>query len=190
LKNLSVAFLRVSLLSAVLVLAACGTGLGTVTPIAPSPSPQESRGAITTLESRSNSTTTGSATFTESDDKVTLELEVSGATPGLHGAHIHQTGDCSAADAASAGGHWNPAAVTHGPADPGHHLGDLGNLEIGQDGKGPLTVTKAAWKIGDGSPQDVVGKALVIHGGQDDLVTDPAGNSGSRVACGVITGKK
>jgi len=188
LKNLSVAFLRVSLLSAVLVLAACGTGHGTLTPNLKEP--KESRVAITTLESRSNSTTTGSATFTESDDKVTLELEVSGATPGLHGAHIHQTGDCSAADAASAGGHWNPATVTHGPADPGHHLGDLGNIEIGQDGKGTLTVTKAAWKIGDGSPQDVVGKALVIHGGQDDLVTDPAGNSGSRVACGVITGKK
>jgi superoxide dismutase, Cu-Zn family len=160
--------------SAVLALTACGT----------------SRSARTSLESRSDSTTTGQATFTESGDKVTLKLDVSGATPGSHGAHIHQTGDCSAADASSAGTHWNPASVTHGPADPGHHLGDLGNIEIGQDGKGSLSVTKEAWKIGDGSAQDVVGKALVIHGGKDDLVTDPAGNSGSRVACGVIAEKK
>jgi superoxide dismutase, Cu-Zn family len=176
-KNPTVAFLRVSLMSAVLVLAACGTG----------------RSAIANLDSRSGSLTTGSATFTESGDKVTLSLEVAGATPGLHGAHIHQNGDCGAtidADAASAGGHWNPAGVSHGPADPGHHLGDLGNIEIGQDGRGTLKVTKQAWKIGDGSAQDVVGKALVIHGGQDDLATDPAGNSGSRVACGVIGEKK
>ncbi|WP_395848966.1 superoxide dismutase family protein [Cystobacter fuscus] len=172
-KNPTVAFIRVSLMSAVLVLAACGTG----------------RSAIATLDSRSDSLTTGKATFTESGDKVTLDLEVAGATPGQHGAHIHQTGDCTAADASSAGGHWNPAGVSHGAADPGHHLGDLGNIEIGQDGRGTLKVTKQAWKIGDGSAQDVVGKALVIHAGQDDLATDPAGNSGGRVACGVIAEK-
>ena len=173
-KNPSVAFFRVSLMSAVLVSAACGT----------------ERSANATLDSRSNSRTTGKATFTESGDKVTLELEVSGATPGLHGAHIHEIGDCSAANASSAGGHWNPAGVSHGPADPAHHLGDLGNIEVDQEGRGKLTVTKQAWKIGDGSAQDVVGKALVIHAGQDDLVTDPAGNSGDRVACGVIAEKK
>ena len=173
-KNLRVIAVRASLLSAVLVLAACGTG----------------RSAMTSLESRSGSGTTGAATFTQSGDKVTMKLDVSGATPGEHGAHIHENGDCSAADASSAGGHWNPATKTHGSADPAHHLGDLGNITIGQDGKGSLTVTKEAWMIGDGSPQDVVGKALVIHGGQDDLMTDPAGNSGNRAACGVIAEKK
>ncbi|MET0405679.1 MAG: superoxide dismutase family protein [Cystobacter sp.] len=170
-KNL---FVRASLFSAVLALTACGT----------------TRSAQTNLESRSGSTTTGQATFTESGDKVTLKLDVSGASPGKRGAHLHEKGDCSAADASSAGSHWNPATKTHGDADPSHHLGDLGNIDIGQDGRGSLTVTKEAWKIGDGSAQDVVGKALIIHGGEDDLVTDPAGNSGNRSACGVIVEKK
>ena len=186
--------LRLSLLSAVLVLAACGTSRGAMatTPEGSNAtaSAEKGRSATAVLESRSNSTTTGKATFTQGYNEVTMKLEVTGATPGEHGAHIHLTGDCSAADASSAGAHWNPATLTHGPADPHHHLGDLGNITIGQDGKGTLTVSKEAWKLGDGSAQDVLGKALIIHGGTDDLKTDPAGNSGARVACGVITEKK
>jgi len=171
--------LRTTVLAAALTLVACGKNEATAT-----------------LESRSGSTTTGTATFTEDGDKVTLTLEVSGATPGKHGAHIHEKGDCSAADATSAGGHWNPTTKPHGAphdhADGEHHeseihLGDLGNIEIGQDGKGTLTLSKADWKIGDGSAADVVGKAVIIHGGEDDLTSQPAGNSGPRVACGVIT---
>ncbi|QRK06206.1 superoxide dismutase family protein [Archangium violaceum] len=165
---------RETVLSVALALAACGGGAE----------------ATTSLESRSGSTTTGTATFREDGDQVTLTLEVSGATPGKHGAHIHQIGDCSAPDASSAGGHWNPTSHPHGPPDAEHHLGDLGNIEIGQDGKGTLKLSKTEWKIGDGSANDVVGKALVIHSGEDDLVTDPAGNSGSRVACGVIAKKE
>lgn len=163
--------LRASVFASMLALAACG----------------EERQATTTLESRSGSATTGTANFKEDGDEVTLTLVVSGGTPGKHGAHIHENGDCSAADASSAGAHWNPTAKSHGPSDANHHLGDLGNIEIGQDGKGTLTLSKTAWKIGDGSANDVVGKAVVIHAAEDDLVTDPAGNSGSRVACGVIT---
>ena len=163
--------LRASVFASMLGLAACGA----------------ERQATTTLESRSGSSTTGTANFQEDGDQVMLMLVVSGATPGKHGAHIHETGDCSAADASSAGAHWNPTAMSHGPSDANHHLGDLGNIEIAQNGKGTLTLSKTAWKIGDGSANDVVGKAVVIHMGEDDLVTDPAGNSGSRVACGVIT---
>ncbi|WNG35323.1 superoxide dismutase family protein [Archangium violaceum] len=166
--------LRTTVLSVALSLAACGGGAQ----------------ATSSLESRSGSSTTGTATFKEDGDQVTLTLEVSGATPGKHGAHIHQTGDCSAPDASSAGGHWNPTSHTHGPADPNHHLGDLGNIEIGQDGRGTLKLSKAEWKIGDGSANDVVGKAIIVHAGEDDLVTDPAGNSGGRVACGVIAKKE
>jgi Cu-Zn family superoxide dismutase len=165
---------RTAILPAVLALASCGGGAQ----------------ATSSLESRSGSTTTGTATFEQDGDQVMLTLEVSGATPGKHGAHIHQTGDCSASDASSAGGHWNPTAHPHGTPDAAHHLGDLGNIEIGQDGKGTLKLSKAEWKIGDGSANDVVGKALIIHAGEDDLVTDPAGNSGSRVACGVIAKKE
>ena len=173
-KNWADVVLRTASLPAALALASCGGGAQ----------------ATSSLESRSSSTTTGTAVFEEDGDQVTLTLEVSGATPGKHGAHIHQTGDCSASDASSAGGHWNPTSHPHGPADPAHHLGDLGNIEIGQDGKGTLKLSKAEWKIGDGSANDVVGKALIIHAGEDDLVTDPAGNSGSRVACGVIAEKE
>jgi superoxide dismutase, Cu-Zn family len=166
--------LRTALLAAALALVACG----------------EDKQATTQLESRSGSTTTGTATFEEDGEQVTLTLEVSGATPGRHGAHIHENGDCSAADASSAGGHWNPATKTHGPPDANHHLGDLGNITIGQDGRGTLTLSKKEWKIGDGSAEDVVGKAVVIHANEDDLATDPAGNSGGRVACGVIARKE
>lgn len=142
--------------------------------------------AGTTLESKSGSAVTGSATFTESGSTVTLKLDVAGASAGLHGAHIHETGDCSAADAMSAGAHWNPSTKVHGTPDPAHHLGDLGNIDIGSDGKGTLTLSKAEWTIGDSASSDVVGKALVIHAGTDDLMTDPAGASGGRQACGVI----
>lgn len=172
-KNLFDVSLRATVLAAALALVACGS----------------SQEATANLESRSNSNTTGTATFTEDGDSVELVLEVSGATPGKHGAHIHQNGDCSAADASSAGGHWNPAGHSHGGTSGDHHLGDLGNIEVGQDGKGKLTLSKKDWKIGDGSTGDVVGKAVVIHGGEDDLQTDPAGNSGPRVACGVIAKK-
>ena len=166
--------LRTAIVPAAVVLASCGGGAQ----------------ATSSLESRSGSTTTGTALFEEDGDQVALTLEVFGSTPGKHGAHIHQTGDCSASDASSAGGHWNPTSHPHGPADADHHLGDLGNIEIGQDGKGTLKLSKAAWKIGDGSANDVVGKAIIIHSGEDDLVTDPAGNSGSRQACGVIVQKE
>jgi len=169
---------RVTLLAAALALSACGTTKHAV-----------SKQAVATLESRSGSSTTGTAEFSEVDDGVKLSLRVEGSTPGQHGAHIHETGDCSAADASSAGAHWNPMSKDHGPADPNHHLGDLGNIEINDDGKGTLSVTKSAWKIGDGSAEDVVGKAIIIHASEDDLVSNPAGNSGGRAACGVIVVK-
>jgi Cu-Zn family superoxide dismutase len=166
--------LRTIILAAALTLVACG----------------EDKQAIATLESRSSSTTTGTATFTQDGDQVTLRLEVSGATPGKHGAHIHEKGDCSAADASSAGGHWNPTSKPHGTPDADHHMGDLGNIDIGEDGKGVLTLSRKEWKIGDGSANDVVGKAVIIHANQDDLATEPTGNSGGRVACGAITAKE
>ena len=159
-----------SLLAAALALSACAD-----------------RQAGTSLESRSGSTVTGTATFREDGDQVTLTLDVTGASPGAHGAHIHEVGDCSAADASSAGPHWNPFTKVHGAPDAEHHLGDLGNIQIGQDGKGTLKLSKVEWTIGDGANTDVVGKALVIHAAPDDLMTDPAGNSGARQACGVIT---
>ena len=175
--------LRTTVLAAALALvSACGEETPPVTPPTPT--------ATANLESRSSSTTTGTATFTETNGKVSLTLTVAGATAGNHGAHLHEKGDCSAADATSAGAHWNPTTQNHGGPDAtAHHLGDLGNITVGADGKGTLTISMADWKLGDGSTTDVVGKAVIIHANPDDLATQPTGNSGGRVACGVIAKK-
>ncbi|HEY6877178.1 MAG TPA: superoxide dismutase family protein [Polyangiales bacterium] len=140
------------------------------------------------LEPKSGNTTLkGHVQFRATPVGVKLVLHVEGAPPGQHGAHIHEKGDCSDPEAKSAGGHWNPAGHKHGAPPPeASHLGDLGNLTVGEDGTGQLEVTSEAWKIGDGSAEDLIGKAVVIHGGPDDLVSDPAGNSGPRIGCGVI----
>jgi Cu-Zn family superoxide dismutase len=165
-----------AVLAAALTLVGCGSETQATAPLA-------------ATEAVADNKTAGTATFTQQDDTVELVLEVTGATPGKHGAHIHENGDCGN-NATNAGGHWNPTTSNHGAPDAAaHHLGDLGNIEIGADGKGKLTISMKDWKIGDGSATDIVGKAVVIHGGEDDLTSQPAGNSGARVACGVIAKK-
>lgn len=143
--------------------------------------------AEATLAAKSgNATLAGTARFEGEKGSVQLTVEVTGAPPGDHGLHIHETGDCSAPDAASAGGHWNPAMNMHGMAGASSHLGDLGNITIGEDGTATLTMTSAQWEIGTGGPHDVVGKALVVHAMPDDFATQPTGNAGGRIGCGVI----
>jgi Cu-Zn family superoxide dismutase len=145
-------------------------------------------GAGAHLEPKSGNTTlSGHAQFSQSAEGVKLVLHVEGAPPGVHGAHIHEKGDCSDPEAKNAGSHWNPAGHKHGAPPPSAvHLGDLGNLSVGVDGTGHLELTSTEWKLGGDSAEDLVGKAVVIHGGPDDLVSDPAGNSGPRIGCGVI----
>ena len=129
----------------------------------------------------------GLATFVEAPDgMLTLHLKVAGAPPGKHGAHIHAVGDCSAPDASSAGPHWNPKSDPHGPPEPHFHLGDLGNLTVNKHGVGTLTISREHWHLGDGSDYDVIGKAIVVHELTDDLASQPAGNSGARILCGVV----
>jgi len=140
----------------------------------------------TLLPKSGNTTLGGTATFSGDPGSISLTLTVTGAPEGVHGVHIHETGDCSAADAMSAGGHWNPAMHMHGASGPSSHLGDLGNLTVAAGGAGNLTVSNAGWEIGTGTASDVVGKALVVHAMQDDLATQPTGNSGGRIGCGVI----
>jgi Cu-Zn family superoxide dismutase len=132
-----------------------------------------------------NTELVGTALFTELAGEIALTLEIDGAPPGKHGVHIHQVGDCSAADATSAGAHWNPEGHTHGMPETSSHLGDLGNMIVREDGKGAITIRKPEWTAGDGSAHDVIGKAIVFHANIDDF-SDPAGNSGSRIGCGVI----
>lgn len=146
----------------------------------------EPRGATLTLEARSGSTLRGSGTFTVRQGAVELVLEVSGGQPGPKGAHLHEKGDCGAVDATSAGGHWSLEGEVHGAPGEGHHIGDLGNLELGADGRGTLRLSNKRWKVGSGDMYDVVGHALVIHGQPDDLGSQPSGHSGERIGCGVI----
>jgi Cu-Zn family superoxide dismutase len=133
-----------------------------------------------------NTTLAGKATFAGEAGQVELKLTLTGAPEGQLGVHIHATGDCSAADAMSAGGHWNPSMHDHGQPSGTSHLGDLGNITISSGGTGTLQLTKSEWKIGSGDAQDVIGKAVVVHSMADDFTTQPTGNSGSRIGCGVI----
>lgn len=133
----------------------------------------------------------GNAVFTQNGDEVTLQVTVDGFTAageGVHGIHIHTVGACTP-DFDAAGSHFNPTTAQHGLDNPsGPHAGDLPNLEIDADGNGSYeaTTTMVALAQGDNSLFDSDGSALVIHADPDDLVTDPAGNSGDRIACGVI----
>jgi len=143
-----------------------------------------------TLAAKSGSNVNGSVTFTSSGSTVNMKLTVTGASAGMHGVHLHTVGDCSAADATSAMGHWDPSMMMHGlPAAAVHHLGDCGNFEVGADGTGTLTFSNA-WSLGTGEANDIVGKAVIVHANQDDGTTPPPpagpGNSGARQACGVI----
>lgn len=141
------------------------------------------------LTSASDSTVRGLLTVTPSADGVRLAGMIEGLPPNTeHGFHIHETGDCSAPDASSAGGHFNPTNQQHGRAEAGeHHGGDADNLASDPDGFAEVDTDFVGLTLGDGSPTDVLGRAVVVHADPDDYVSQPAGNSGARVACGVIT---
>lgn len=139
------------------------------------------------IQSASGSTMTGEAVFEEASGGVKMTLKVRGATPGTHAVHLHEHGDCSAMDATSAGGHWNPTDQQHGQRpDDGFHRGDIANLEVGDDGTGTLEMTAVDWTIGGAGETDVIGKAVIIHASPDDFVSQPSGNAGARVGCGVV----
>lgn len=187
-KNSSFSLIAGALFGASLLLAGCPAH----TPDVKNPPPVGGDGptAVTTLEARSSSAISGQASFTQVGDKVRVVVEVSGATAGQHGLHIHETGDCSAPDAKSAGGHFNPHKMDHGSPDKSpRHAGDFGNITVGDDGKGKLELTVEQLTVlpGDSS---VVGKALVLHEKPDDVTTQPSGNSGARIGCGVINLKQ
>ena len=147
-------------------------------------SAQEPSKAIAVLHAASGSNVTGTVTFTKTSDGVEVVADVSGLTPGKHGFHIHEFGDCSAADATSAGGHFNPMHKAHGAPDAAeHHAGDLGNLEADASGKAHLTLKdKAMTMSGENS---IIGHGVIVHAKEDDL-SQPVGNAGGRLACGVI----
>jgi Cu-Zn family superoxide dismutase len=138
-----------------------------------------------TFQAKSGSKSAGSAVFSENKGKVTFTATLSGLKPGVHAIHIHEKSDCSAPDAASAGGHWNPTFKNHGKWGRGdYHKGDIGNFTTDEFGNGMITVTTKEWCLGCAdSTKNVIGKSLIVHAGPDDYVTQPSGNAGGRVAC-------
>lgn len=141
--------------------------------------------AAATLAPASGSKVMGTVTFVRDGAKTRVEAHVTGLTPGAHGFHIHEKGDCSAADASSAGGHFNPTGASHGgPEDENRHVGDLGNLDA--DTTGAAHYSKTLDGIVFAGDASIVGKSLIVHGGEDDFKSQPSGNAGDRVACGVI----
>ncbi|MDQ3264572.1 MAG: superoxide dismutase family protein [Myxococcota bacterium] len=177
-------------LAAAVFSAGCATtpSVTSTQPPASSPAQEAPKRAGTQLESRSGSSVTGTARFAQTEQGVEAQIEVSGASEGKRGLHLHEKGDCSAADASSAGPHWNPAGESHGDLHaPSHHAGDLGNITIDAEGKGQVRVTNPSWSIGPvEGKHDILGRAVVVHGAEDDLQSQPAGNAGPRQACGVI----
>ena len=138
------------------------------------------------LEARSGSTVAGSVTFTPRGDRLRIEARVSGLTPGEHGFHVHESGDCSAPDASSAKGHFNPAAKPHGHhGGSEHHAGDMPNLVADASGNASLVAELGQLTLAEGAT-GIVGRSVVIHADPDDYKSQPAGNSGKRVACGTI----
>ena len=128
----------------------------------------------------------GTVTMEQTTSGVAIQVSAKNLTPGEHGLHVHTVGACEAPAFTSAGGHYNPTSKQHGLQNPrGAHGGDLPNLSADSDGKTFFTATTTRFTVADLADAD--GSAVVIHAGPDDQMTDPAGNSGDRVACATLT---
>ncbi len=161
--------------AALLLLAGCGGG--TEEPRPEVPEGMETEGftiegnfAEAMIEGKSGSEMTGMAIVSETDGSVTVTVDIEKAPPGTHAAHLHEFGDCSSNDGESAGGQWNPTEADYG---------DLGDIEVGEDGYGSLTLTTDVWSLGTGDDNDIVGLAVIIHTNADD----------ARIGCGVVVKK-
>jgi superoxide dismutase, Cu-Zn family len=145
-------------------------------------------GAIARLSPTGGNTARGDVFFSKETEGVRVEGEIIGLTPGKHGFHIHDKGDCSAPDASSAGGHYNPTGMPHGgPRDGMRHVGDLGNITANQSGTARFAYTDN--RISLEGKHSIIGHSVVVDAGADDLQSQPSGNAGARVACGVVQKK-
>ncbi|MEO8848075.1 MAG: superoxide dismutase family protein [Casimicrobiaceae bacterium] len=128
----------------------------------------------------------GMVRFTQEGDRLLVMADVHNLAPGsVHGFHLHATGDCSGPDASGAGGHFNPDGAPHGPQGSVHHAGDMPSLKADDNGVARATLVLRGLTVSAG-PHSIVGKALIVHRDADDYTTQPAGNSGARIACGVV----
>lgn len=170
--------------------ALCRSGLGllaiaSLSLLAVSTTAQEPTKAIAVLHPTKDNKVEGTVTFTRTEDEIKVVADVTGLTPGKHGFHIHEFGDCSSPDGKAAGGHFNPTKAPHAGHDAAQrHVGDLGNIEADSAGKAHLELTdKLMTMSGENS---IIGHGLIVHEKADDLKTQPTGDAGGRLACGVI----
>jgi Cu-Zn family superoxide dismutase len=141
--------------------------------------------AVCVLYPTQGNKVTGTIRFTEVPGGIKVVGDLQGLAKGKHGIHIHECGDCTAPDGASAGGHFNPKTMNHGaPMDAMRHEGDMGNIEADESGNAHIEyVDKTMSFNGDAS---IIGRSVIVHQNEDDLKTQPTGNAGPRIACGVI----
>lgn len=198
---------RALILTTAALLAACGSGGDdaepaddtsaggetdtTVEVIPPDEPPDEtaapSAGAIAQVQPTEGNEVSGTVAFAQTDAGVTVTIDLTGLPPSsTHGFHVHETGDCSAPDGTSAGGHYNPGGHDHAlPETDPRHAGDMGNLEADENGEVHVERTFATFSVDAEDPPPVVGRAVIVHADEDDG-GQPTGNAGARVACGVI----
>ena len=142
------------------------------------------------MEPKSGSTVKGTVEFSQMGDQVMMMAYLSGLTPGEHAIHLHETADCSSDDGKSTGGHWNPTHEPHGQwgSEKGYHKGDIGNFTVGADGKATVHFMTDEWCMDcEDETKNIIGKAVIVHQGTDDLVSQPSGAAGARVSCtGII----
>jgi Cu-Zn family superoxide dismutase len=144
--------------------------------------------AIAHLAGASGSLVSGTLTLMQTSNGVRIQGDLGGLLPGsTHGFHVHETGDCSAADASSAGGHFNPDGSPHGKAETArHHAGDIDNITVDPSGVAHVDAIVVGAVLGGAGSTNILGRALVVHAAPDDYRTQPSGNSGTRIACGVV----
>ncbi|NRR91904.1 superoxide dismutase family protein [Winogradskyella undariae] len=141
------------------------------------------------LDPKSGSNVEGTIKFSEENGTVSMVGTITGLEEGKHAIHIHEKADCSANDGTSSGGHWNPTAQPHGAwgDEAGYHKGDIGNLTANSDGKATITKTTDEWCIGcEDDTKNILGKAVIVHIGVDDLKSQPSGDAGTRIGCAGI----
>ena len=159
-------------------IAALAAGCAAMGPTGPS--------AVADLAPTKGNTAAGTVTFTQKGDRVVVAARVTGLAPGSHGFHLHEKGDCSSGDGMSAGGHFNPLGKPHAhPTSADRHAGDMPMLVADAAGNATLTVELDVITVGSGAT-DVIGRGVIVHKDPDDFQTQPTGNSGARVACGVV----
>lgn len=167
-------------------------------PVTPATTPADAAPDMTTtppahtvaiLSATEGNSVTGEIAFAAVDGGVAITGQVNGLPPNSeHGFHVHETGDCSAPDGTSAGGHFNPTGAAHGRIGSGpHHAGDTDNIVADDTGVAVIDTRLEGATLADGAPTDVLGRGVIVHADPDDYTTQPTGNAGARLACGVIT---